>query len=309
VENPKSEIRNPKSEIDNLPAKEVDRVAWVHLEFRIADCGLRISNLAVGVVQSVLPLVGTAAFLAVSLPRTADHIMHLEHYAARTAADAFNPWIGAWYTGRSLVDNLCLGQFGVSAVRCPAWLVLIGLLFVGVLAFWWWRRSAHRRLLVLGLGFILVSYLLVYSARATWDYDQDGFSDAVWGRYHLLPQLGLALFIVGGMRTGVPLTGRQIFLAWLILAALCALQFPRVWVQHEFRDPSEQQEVLRLIEEMDARCRRWGIDADTAKAALGWRKVPLGSDKESAWEFLHGSDDPRPVSVEEARRLLNVSQE
>jgi hypothetical protein len=267
------------------------------------------SRCAIPILQSLTPLLGTVGFLAVSLPKTAEQILHLEHYYGRTAAAAFNPWIGAWYTGRSLVDNLCLGQLGISALRCPVQLVPIGLLLGGGVAVWWWRRAPHRRLLVLGLAFVFSNYLLVYSARATWDYDRNGFSDAVWGRYHLLPQLGLALFVVGGLKTGIPLAARQFRLAILALAVWCVVQIPRVALHHEFRDPTEQQEVLRLIEEVDARCRRWGIDAKTAKAALGSRNVPFGSDKESAWEFLRGSDDPRPVSVEEARRLLDVSPE
>ena len=300
-QNSKSETRNPRCGHSGHSGPSMQGLST-------SDFGFRISDLA-ALLQSAIPLVGTAAFLAVSLPRTLEYIMHLEHYESRTAAESFNLCIGAGFTGRSLIDNLCLGQFGVSAVRCPVWLVPICLLLVAAVGFWWWRTASTRRLIILGLGFIFSSYLLVYSARAKWDYDVDGFSDAGWSRYHLLPQLGLALIVVGGMRTGVPLAGRKLLLFCLMLPALFALHFPRVSVQHENRDTSQQQEVLRLIEEMDARCRRWAIDADTAKSALDRRLIPLGSDKESAWEFLRGSDDPRPVSVEEARRLLEISSE
>ena len=65
---------------------------------------------------ALTPLLGTMAFLAVSLPLTADAIQHLEHYRDQnlTAVEAFQPLTGAWYTVRSVVDNLALGVFGIS---------------------------------------------------------------------------------------------------------------------------------------------------------------------------------------------------
>src|SRR5207247_1316816 len=73
----------------------------------------------------------------------------------------------------------------------------------GIAVAWWWRPVPHRRLLVLGLGMIVLSYLLVYSARGEWSYDgQDqtaAMNTPVWGRYHLIPQLGLTLLLVGGL--------------------------------------------------------------------------------------------------------------
>src|SRR5262245_50810290 len=96
-------------------------------KFRFAICNL----------QFLIPLLGTAAFLVVSLPRTADHIMHLEHYGHQSAVEAFDLRVGAWYTARSLVDNLALGQLGVSSVRCLPALVPIGLLALGATAYWW----------------------------------------------------------------------------------------------------------------------------------------------------------------------------
>src|SRR5207249_5620990 len=42
---------------------------------------------------STLPLLGSAAFLTLSLPRTADQILHLEHYGDQTAWQAFHPLI------------------------------------------------------------------------------------------------------------------------------------------------------------------------------------------------------------------------
>jgi hypothetical protein len=281
-----------------------------------ANTKLRLRRL-----QFLVPLVGTAVFV-VSLPRsTVEHVMHLEHYEGRPATDAFHVGTGAWYTARSLVDNLCLGQFGVSGVRCPSWLVPLPLLIIGAAAIAWWRRAPHRPLLALGLAFIFSSYLLVYSARAEWDYDVADFSTPTWGRYHLLPQLGLALFVVGGMRPGVTLDRRRLRLAAWLLVGACIVHFPRVVVQHCYPDPSarpfgirlidpaEQQAVLVRVEELDARCKEFSIDAETARAALARQQLPLGSDKENVWDLLRGSDAPRPISVGEARRLLDSARD
>ena len=48
----------------------------------------------------------------VSLPRTADIIMHLDHYQGKTAHEAFQPLVGLGYTARSVVDHLLLGVAG-----------------------------------------------------------------------------------------------------------------------------------------------------------------------------------------------------
>jgi hypothetical protein len=258
---------------------------------------------------ALVPILGTCAFLAVSLPRTAEYILHLEHYQGRDVRELFKLPVGFWYTARSLVDNLLLGQCGVSGVRCPVWLLPLGWAMLGGLAVWWWQRAPHRRLLVLGLGFILSSYLLVYTARAGWDYDEYDFSTPTWGRYHLLPQLGLSLYLVGGLKPDAPLSRRHVREFALLLAGLVALHLPRVVIQHYYRDPTEQQAALRRIEDVDARCRAQGIDAATAKAALGWLEVPDGSPKENGWDFLRGSDSPRPLTVEQVRRLLDASAE
>jgi hypothetical protein len=265
----------------------------------------------------LVPLSGTALFLVLIPSTTIQHVMHLEHYAGRAATDAFHVGTGAWYTARSLVDNLFLGQFGVSGVRCPAWLVPFALLLISAAAVAWWRRAPHRPLLALGLAFIFSSYLLVYSARAEWDYDVADFSTPTWSRYHLLPQLGLALFVVGGMRLGVTLDRRQLRLAAWLLVGACIVHLPRVVAQHCYRDPSarpfgirlidpaEQQAVLGRVEELDARCKEFSIDAETARAALGRQTLPLGSDKENVLDLLRGSDAPRQISVDQAGRLLD----
>jgi hypothetical protein len=307
-------------------------------------------------LPAAVPVLGTAVYLLLLLivPGVTRHIMHLEHYGSQTAVQAFQPFVGLEYSGRSFVDNLLLGLFGVYGVHCPVvlvWFIVTGL--AGVAGLWCWV-SPQRRLMVLGLGFIVFGYVLVYSARATWTYD-DNMNQPAWSRYHLGPQLGLALFVVGGLArwpqvfqpnpTG-RLSRRQITFVTLAILLSFLVQFPRsimgYWV-NPFDEPvadrpknngpgegtgkdvhavgwltkvrtigqnetvTKQEQALRQIEEVDERCREHHIDAQTARAALGWLEIPLSFHCENGWSLLRGSPDPRPVSIDEARRLLKAT--
>jgi hypothetical protein len=263
------------------------------------------------------PLAGAMTFLLVSLPRTAEHILHLPHYGGKTALQAFDPVKGLGWTTRSIVDNLVPGLVGVSGVLCPAWLVPAFLVLFAAGIAWWWRPVPCRRLLVLGLGMILLAYLLVYSARSEWSYDgagqSAGMNTPTWGRYHLIPQLGLTFLIVGGLprwegrrlllNSSGRLSGQQTRVLAALTGVLFLVQFPRALFAVPPYDPA-QQAVLAHIEEVDARCRECHIDAATARAALGRLMLPLCSEEDNGWDLLQGSPDPRPVSLEEARRLL-----
>jgi hypothetical protein len=309
------------------------------------------------VLAGLAPLAGTAAFLAVSLPRTAQKIMHLEHYDGGTAVEAFHPLQGLVYTGRSVVDNLLCGVLGFGTVHCPVGLVPVVLLAVAALGVWWWWRAPCRRLLLLGLGMVGSSYLLVYSARAEWGYD-NRMNLPNWTRYHLLPQLGLTLFVAGGLRLRVPVfrvlrvwplrlvfplgsrgghqpakgghiadrprtaaggagpggeepevgptagvTCRQAVGYVVLVAALFAIQLPR-GILYTLQPEPGQAEALRRIEAVDAVCREHHISAETARQVLGRLQIPAADSRENGWDFLRGSDDPRPIDPADARRLL-----
>lgn len=265
---------------------------------------------------ALVPLLGTALFLAVSLPRTAQAIMHLPHYDGKTALDSFHLLPGLKDTLWSVVENLLLGSVGVSSVDVP-FAVAVGawplLLLVGV---WWWRGApAGRRQMLLGLGLIFASYLLVYSARADWTYEGN-MNRPVWSRYHLLPQLGLALFVAGGLprwadrwglRAGPSLSPRQFGALLGLVVVLGVTQFPRVVWTDQAGDQAEQQQVLRHIDEVDALCRAHRIGKATARQALGELDVPGCADREDGWEMLWGSPNPDPsITPDEARHLLGA---
>lgn len=266
----------------------------------------------------LLPLAGTALFLALSLPRTAEAILHTSHYGEQTAVQAFHPLIGLEYTARSMVDNLLLGLVGVTNVALPRWGIAAILPLIVGLAVWWWHQARDRRIMLLGLGLIGSSYLLCYSARALWDY-QDMVHPA-FSRYHLLPHLGLVLFICGGLPAYADrwfsldgagaITASQRRFIFGLIAVCFVVQLPRGlscssptgWDQ--FAVVRQQQAYLRHIEEVDSLCHQYHISAVDARPVLGRLNVPLSWDVMDGWDFLVGSDDPRPLAPEEVRRLL-----
>jgi hypothetical protein len=269
---------------------------------------------------TLLPLMGTVLFLAVSLPRTAEAILHTGHYGGQTALEAFHPLTGLVYTLRSLVDNLLLGLIGVTNLALPIAIVVPILLVLMASGLWWWRQASDHRLMLLGLGLIGISYMLVYSARATWDYRQ--MTNPGFARYHLLPQLGLVLFFCGGLpgRAGCwftvdednGLNQRQRRQIYALIGVLLLIHLPRgllcgaatSWdMVAERRD---QQAVLHRIEEVDARCRQHHIDAAAAREALGRLQMPLSMGVIDGWELLRGSHDPRPFPPEEIRLVLDA---
>jgi hypothetical protein len=275
--------------------------------------GLRLRAIGLHVLITLLPLLGTAAFLTLSLPRTAAAIMHLPHYGTETALGAFDPFEGLINTGRSLVDNLALGVIGISGVHCPPVLVPVALLLLAWLIIRWWRPAPQRAFLWLGLGTIVLGYLLVYGARARVVPYEGHMHGTAWGRYHLLPQLGLTLLICGalpGWRDRLfqlcpdgSLTARQAKALALAIGILFVVQLPRDLFATTRYDPT-QQEAFARIEEMDRRCRAHHIAAEAARAVLPPLPVPGCGDTENGWEFLWGSPTPQPLTKEEIRRLL-----
>jgi hypothetical protein len=269
---------------------------------------------------TLLPLAGTVLYLAIILPRTAQAILHTSHYGGQTAVQAFDPLIGLGFTARALVDTLLLGLVGVTNVALPVGCVAAILAVAFAVGVWWWCQARDHRLMLLGLGLIGSSYLLCYSARALWHYED--MVEPRFSRYHLLPHLGLVLFFCSGLpgradrwftldATGM-ITARQrgflygligvCFLVQLPRGLLCAA--PTGWYQ--FDEVRAQQAVLRRIEEIDARCRRHHISATDARQALGTLEVPLSFDVIDGWELLAGSDDPQPLPPEEIQRLLEA---
>src|SRR5262249_43098864 len=97
--------------------------------------GLRLP-LARLLARWLVPLLGTAAFLAVSLSQNLHHIQHAEHFQGRTAAQVFQPVAGLKLTARTLVDNLVLGV-GAFGTTCPRAAVPVVVLLLVLAGSWW----------------------------------------------------------------------------------------------------------------------------------------------------------------------------
>jgi hypothetical protein len=258
------------------------------------------------------PLLGSLLFLGLLVlrPDTAGRIVQSGHYGGQTVFEALNPVVGLRYTARALVDHLVLGTLGVWKAACPPALVLAGLALLTICGAWWWWRAPQRRLLLLGLGFVLGSDLFIYSVRAAWSYEQM----TAWNRYDLLPHVGLALFVVGGLGSRQPdrldlpstcLAPQQARVLYLLTALLLVSQLPRgIGFVYNSGGWESQIAALRRVERMDARCREHRIAAETAHMALGRLDLPYDDRTGQGWQFLRGSDDPLPWTVEDARRLL-----
>jgi hypothetical protein len=167
--------------------------------------------------------------------------------------------------------------------------------------------------MLLGVALVLSSYWLAYSARADWQYS-GVMNQPVWGRYHLLPQLGLSLFVAAGLPhwfavdtlSGIP--RRRAWALVGLVTALFLIQLPRGILAHAWHDPTAQQAALGEIERVDALCRAHQISAHAARSVLGWQSLPGCGDRENAWDLLRGSDTPRPLAEAEIRELLEAPQ-
>lgn len=261
-------------------------------------------------MPAVVPLLGTLVFLAVSLPRTAGQIMHVEHYQGKTALEAFDLFTGLIYAFRSLTDNLLLGSVGLTLGFFPTEVNIptpIGIAlaagFLGVLTVLW-RNVPDRRLLGLGLGLIGLTYALTYGARAAWLYD-GVFNRPNWSRYHLLPQFGLTLLLIGALkpRAAGPLTRREARGAAALCGMLLVTQLPRAVLGMSPGYP-DQQAAFQRIERLDIVCQERRIAAEQARQALGHIPMPGAHAQENGVMLLRGSSNPRVYSPHEVRELL-----
>jgi len=272
------------------------------------------------VLAAMSPLLGSAVFVGLGLTFAAEQIVRAEHHGGRSALQVFNPIVGLEYTARTFVDSLVLGTYAATGKVAPTPVLAAGLAVLALVAGYWWRVAAQRRLMVVGLGMIFLNYGLIYSFRAEgWSYEDQIVQ---WTRYHAIPFLGLVLFFCGGLpsREGslfqlVPggLTLRQAGALVGVASLLLGLQLAPALQGHHVRtpDPEAQMATLRLIEDTDAQCLALRIDAATARAALGTPLVvpQMGNPRFfDGWELLRGSADPLPMSADEARRLLKVKK-
>src|SRR5262249_62403677 len=114
-------------------------------------------------LAALAPLLGALVALAVSLPLNGQHILNLPRVEVQaTAWDTFKPLVGLAYSVRAVVDDLIPGVAGMNGPSCPVAALPGRVLLLAGLGVWWWWRAPHRRLLLLGLGFVFLRHLLIF---------------------------------------------------------------------------------------------------------------------------------------------------
>jgi hypothetical protein len=244
----------------------------------------------------VVPLLGTATYLAISLPLTAKQILHADHYQGRTALQAFDPLMGLWNTIRSLADHTFLAQFGIWNVAMPEWLAVPVAIGVIVGLVWWWKRAPRRTLVVMGAVLLLLNNLLIFGARAGWSY-----SDLLvgWSRYQAYPQFGLALILAGGWRSWQ--FNKKIFL--FVLVAMFLLQLPRA-ILGCYPWNSQQLPCLNQLDIAHRKCIQLGITRDDLIRAMPAEPVPNSADH-NRWRFVSGSSTATLTDPEAIRQAVS----
>jgi hypothetical protein len=71
---------------------------------------------------------------------------------------------------------------------------------------------------------------------------------------------------------------------------------------------AEAGDLMRQLDRLDDACRRYGMSGDTARAALGFRQMPVGYRGDNAFELLRCSPNPRPMTRDEAAAVLRPVQ-
>src|SRR5205823_6008458 len=102
------------------------------------------------------------------------------------------------------------------------------------------------------------------------------------------------------------LSRRQAWAVGLLIAFLFAGQIIPIWhsANATIVAAEQQQAVLQRIAEMDRRCHEHDMSAEEARAVLEPVTVPWSGGL-NAWDWLRGSNHPKPHSRDEVRRLLS----
>jgi hypothetical protein len=245
-----------------------------------------------------VPVAGTFAYFALCLPLAGGSMMRPAHHNGRSTLEVFNPTVAAENTVRAITDQLLLGAVGVGGVSCPLWVTAVGTAAAVAAAGWWWWRAGRPRVVLVGGGFILLNYLLVYSLRAEWSYPEQMVT---WSRYNTFPQFGLALVFGGGVWNTTALTRRQWWGVLAAVAVLTAIHAPVAYLRTPAQNPELAAELER-VQEADRVCRRERIAGEDAARVLHdahpkWPHSDL-------WQCVWGSANPVPKSDEEIRKVL-----
>lgn len=252
------------------------------------------------VVAMVAPIAGTLAYLSVCWAFRygdvlADSIGRNVHLRAGLIA-----------TARAPIDDLLPGLLGLRPIgqRFGPNLSL-GLSFLGILgALLWARRSRQRALILGGLFLILGGYGITFCARG----DGGGESVLVAQRYHLFPQLGLALMLAPAVMVGLRRLATQSRTGLLVVGALAAFlalaHAPMLKARGRYYRHPDQARTLAALDRLALICGDLRIARTQALAVLDPIQPRWSPPNSNALEMLAGSETPAKYTNPQARVLL-----
>jgi len=278
--------------------------------YLLADRVLQWKRLGREVAPCFVPFLGTFISLAITLPNNIGLLLGHQPHIGPGESMHFDPLKGGLYTWRFFVDALLPGEVGYPPFEAPDYMVTGRLMLALTLAAvgWYWARD--RRLLVLGLGLVILASWLPLSGRAYRDYGEI----FAWKRYRLLPHLGVVFYLCGALiprllQLGDRLTMKQCH--FLVVAALTlqiALQVPLA-LHPPFDSYEDQVKQFREVDRVRALCRLHHISGEQAREVLPSMALSecdreFGGKRIEGYDFVEGSPKPTAHSSDEARELL-----
>ncbi len=213
-------------------------------------------------------------------------------------------WLGLGVAGEAPSLTLLPALFGIrdlDHVVPPVWaLATTGGLGVSLLVWSW--RSRDRAVILLGGFFILGAYLLIFPFRTA-----DGQAIMLrTARYHLFPQLGLAMLLGVALRRPVQgVRGPEISLA--VCLGLLAVHLPQQFAENSLYDYPNQAHTLSALERVRAICLAEGItdrQALTVLEPIQPRWMPFTIPGADTARLIGKIDSAKPVPDREVRGKL-----
>lgn len=298
---------------------------------------------------ALAPIAATVVAVGLSLVLGAGKVDSRVSFHGRTAAEAAKPVEGLFHTVQAIPESLVLGNLGLAVETTAGQGALLTL---GLLAAWAVPRlrsggfAAFNPIEIAGALFLAGSYLVEWTVRGYLDYKylRTINVDMIVPWYHVAPQVGAVLFVVGwwmgprkagGEAAGTPTTvlTRRAALGVLAFATmLVALNRPRVedlWINSApkmtasealmFPIPEMQRmrAAMLLLEEAENQrkhLRRYdlaektaggmGIGMDSVRAAFGRIDAPLLPDAYDAAGLLDLPERGQPIDPARVRQAL-----